>query len=137
MADKIGTGEYGEILIYQTDNGQTNIEVKIEDDTVWLTQQQLTELYQCSKSNISEHIKHIFEEGELDKDSVVRKFRTTADDGKTYNVTYYNLDMIMARKIPRNGKPRMRSRTSRTLMSIDIIQSRLMCQQMELLFSVI
>ena len=77
MADKIGTDEYGEILIYQTDDGQTNIEVKIEDDTVWLTQQQLTELYQCSKSNISEHIKHIFEEGELDKDSVVRKFRTT------------------------------------------------------------
>ena len=96
MADKIGTNEYGEILIYQTDNGQTNIEVKIEDDTVWLTQQQLTELYQCSKSNISEHIKHIFEEGELDKDSVVRKFRTTADDGKTYNVTYYNLDMIIS-----------------------------------------
>ena len=96
MADKIGTDEYGEILIYQTDGGQTNIEVKIEDDTVWLTQQQLTELYQCSKSNISEHIKHIFEEGELDKDSVVRKFRTTADDGKTYNVTYYNLDMIIS-----------------------------------------
>ena len=96
MVDKIGTDEYGEILIYQTDDGQTNIEVKIEDDTVWLTQQQLTELYQCSKSNISEHIKHIFEEGELDKDSVVRKFRTTADDGKTYNVTYYNLDMIIS-----------------------------------------
>ena len=57
MADKIGTDEYGEILIYQTDDGQTNIEVKIEDDTVWLTQQQLTELYQCSKSNISEHIR--------------------------------------------------------------------------------
>ena len=96
MADKIGTDEHGEILIYKTDDGQTNIEVKIEDDTVWLTQQQLTELYQCSKSNISEHIKHIFEEGELDKDSVVRKFRTTADDGKTYNVTYYNLDMIIS-----------------------------------------
>ena len=77
MADKIGTDEYGEILIYQTDDGQTNIEVKIEDDTVWLTQQQLTELYQCSKSNISEHIKHIFEEGELDKDAVVRKFPRT------------------------------------------------------------
>lgn len=96
MADKIGTNEYGEILIYQTDNGQTNIEVKIEDDTVWLTQQQLTELYQCSKSNISEHIKHIFEEGELDKDSVVRKFRTTAADGKSYLTTFYNLDMIIA-----------------------------------------
>ncbi len=63
MADKIGTDEYGEILIYQTDDGQTNIEVKIEDDTVWLTQQQLTELYQCSKSNISEHIKHISKKG--------------------------------------------------------------------------
>ena len=50
MADKIGTDEYGEILIYQTDDGQTNIEVKIEDDTVWLTQQQLTELYQDRKS---------------------------------------------------------------------------------------
>ena len=96
MADKIGTDEYGEILIYQTDDGQTNIEVKIEDDTVWLTQQQLTELYQCSKSNISEHIKHIFEEGELDKDSVVRKFRTTATDGKSYMTTFYNLDMIIA-----------------------------------------
>ena len=96
MEDKIGTDEYGEILIYQTDDGQTNIEVKIEDDTVWLTKQQLTKLYQCSKSNISEHIKHIFEEEELDKDAVVREFRTTADDGKTYNVTYYNLDMIIS-----------------------------------------
>lgn len=63
---------------------------------MWLTQQQLTKLYQCSKSNISEHIKHILEEEELDKDAVVRKFRTTADDGKTYNITYYNLDMIIS-----------------------------------------
>ena len=86
----------GKYLYIRLMMGETNIEVKIEDDTVWLTQQQLTELYQCSKSNISEHIKHIFEEGELDKDSVVRKFRTTADDGKTYNVTYYNLDMIIS-----------------------------------------
>lgn len=74
----------------------TYLHFHLSHDTVWLTQQQLTELYQCSKSNISEHIKHIFEEGELDKDSVVRKFRTTADDGKTYNVTYYNLDMIIS-----------------------------------------
>ena len=96
MADKIGTDEYGEILIYQTDDGDTNIEVKMQDETVWLTQQQLMELYQCSKSNISEHIKHIFEEGELDRASVVRKFRTTASDGKNYNVDYYNLDMIIS-----------------------------------------
>ena len=87
---------YGEILIYQTDDGQTNIEVKVQDETVWLTQQQMAELFQSSKSNISEHIKHIFEEGELDEESVVRKFRTTAADGKKYNMTYYNLDMIIS-----------------------------------------
>lgn len=72
----------GEILIYQTENGLTDIEVKMQDETVWLTQQQLVELYQSSKSNVSEHIKHIFEEGELDEEAVVRKFRTTASDGK-------------------------------------------------------
>lgn len=55
MADKIGTDEYGKILIYQTDDGQTNIEVKIEDDTVWLTQQQMSELFQTSRTNVVEH----------------------------------------------------------------------------------
>lgn len=86
----------GEILIYQTEDGLTSIEVKLQGETVWLTQQQLVELYQTSKSNVSEHIKHIFEEGELDKESVVRKFRTTASDGKRYDVLYYNLDMIIS-----------------------------------------
>jgi len=85
-----------EIIIYQTDDGKSHIEVKLEEETVWLTQAQLVELYQTSKSNVSEHIKNIFEEGELDRDSVVRKFRTTAADGKTYNMTYYNLDMIIS-----------------------------------------
>lgn len=85
-----------EILIYQTEDGQTKIDVKFEDETVWLTQAQLCELYQTSKSNISEHIKHIFEEGELEENSVVRKFRTTAADGKKYNTTHYNLDMIIS-----------------------------------------
>ena len=70
--------------------------MKFVDETVWLTQAQLCELYHTSKSNISEHIKHIFEEGELDEVSVVRKFRTTAADGKNYNTTYYNLDMIIS-----------------------------------------
>ena len=88
--------KYGEILIYQTEDGLANINVKMQDETVWLTQQQLAELYQSSKSNVSEHIKHIFEEGELDEESVVRKFRTTASDGKNYNITYYNLDMIIS-----------------------------------------
>lgn len=86
----------GEIIIYQTEDGLVKIEVKMEDETVWLTQAQLVELYQTSKSNISEHIKHIFEEGELDENSVVRKFRTTALDGKNYNIAHYNLDMIIS-----------------------------------------
>ena len=85
-----------EILIYQSENGMTKIDVKMEDETVWLTQAQLCELYQTSKSNVSEHIKHIFEEGELEEDSVVRKFRTTGADGKKYNVIHYNLDMIIS-----------------------------------------
>ena len=85
-----------EILIYQTEDGHTKIDVKFEDETVWLTQAQLCELYQTSKSNISEHIKHIFEEGELEESSVVRKFRTTAADGKNYTTTHYNLDMIIS-----------------------------------------
>ena len=75
MADKIGTNEYWEIIIYKTDDGQTNIEVKIEDDTVWLTQQQMSELFQTSRTNVVEHIKHIYEEGELDEISTCRNFR--------------------------------------------------------------
>ena len=72
------------------------IDVKLEEETLWLTQAQMCELYQSSKSNVSEHIKHIFEEGELNEESVVRKFRTTAADGKEYLVSHYNLDMIIA-----------------------------------------
>lgn len=86
----------GNIIIYQSEDGKTHIEVRVEQETVWLTQQQLCELYQSSKSNVSEHIKHIFEDGELDESSVVRKFRTTAADGKTYEVNHYNLDMIIS-----------------------------------------
>ena len=86
----------GDIVIYKTKDGLTKINVKFEDETVWLTQAQLVELYQTSKSNISEHIKHIFEEQELDEKSVVRNFRTTASDGKDYNTKFYNLDMIIS-----------------------------------------
>ena len=98
MEDKRDTAKSveSEMIIYQTDDGHTKIDVKFEDETVWLTQAQLCELYQTSKSNISEHIKHIFEEGELEESSVVRKFRTTAADGKSYNTTHYNLDMIIS-----------------------------------------
>ena len=85
-----------EIIIYQGQDGETHIDVKFSDQTVWLSQQQLCNLYQTSKANVSEHIKHIFEDEELEEESVVRKFRTTAKDGKSYNVTFYNLDMIIS-----------------------------------------
>ena len=88
--------EGNKIIIYTTVDGQTKIDVRLEDETLWLTQAQMCELYQTSKSNVSEHIKHIFEEKELEEDSVVRKFRTTASDGKSYMTTFYNLDMIIA-----------------------------------------
>ena len=83
------------VIIYTANDGKTKIDVKLEEETLWLTQAQMCELYQTSKSNVSEHIKHIFEEGELDKDSVVRNFRTTAADGKEYMVYHYNQDMII------------------------------------------
>lgn len=85
-----------EIILYQSDDGQIKIQVRMENETVWLTQSNMVELFQSSKSNISEHIKHVFEEGELLEDSVVRKFRTTAADGKNYEVTHYNLDVIIS-----------------------------------------
>ena len=99
MVDKIGTDEYGEILIYQTDDGQTNIEVKIEDDTVWLTQQQMSELFQTSRTNVVEHIKHIYEERELDEISTCRNFRQVRKEGNrevTRQIPHYNLDMIIS-----------------------------------------
>lgn len=84
------------ILIYQTEDGVTKIETLLDNETVWLTQAQMAELFQKSKSTISEHIKHIFEEGELYEDAVVRKFRTTAVDGKSYDTNFYNLDVIIS-----------------------------------------
>ena len=85
-----------EVLMYQTEDGQTKIEVRYQDETVWLTQNQMVELFQSSKANISEHIKHIFQEGELNENAVVRKFRTTASDGKSYQTNHYNLDVIIS-----------------------------------------
>jgi hypothetical protein len=86
----------GEIIIYQSPDGQQKIDVRLEGETVWLTQAQLCELFQKSKSTISEHIKNVFEEGELEAISVVRNFRTTAADGKTYEVEHYNLNVIIS-----------------------------------------
>jgi hypothetical protein len=85
-----------QFLIYQSEDGSTRIDVLLEAETLWLSQKQLTELFGKAKGTISEHIKHIFEDGEQDENSVVRLFRTTAADGKQYEVAHYNLDMVLA-----------------------------------------
>jgi len=89
MSEKLPNS--GEIIIYQNSNGNIKIDVRLEDETVWLTQAHLCNLFQKSKPTISEHISNIFKEGELTEDSVVRKFRTTAPDGKSYDTKFYNL----------------------------------------------
>ncbi|MBO7594985.1 MAG: virulence RhuM family protein [Salinivirgaceae bacterium] len=86
----------GEILLYQTADGEAKIEVRLENETVWLSLDKMAELFQRNKSTISRHIKNVFEEGELNKNSVVAFFATTASDGKSYTVEYYNLDMIIS-----------------------------------------
>ena len=87
------------VIIYTTNDGKTKIDVKLEEETLWLTQAQMCELYQTSKSNVSEHIKHIFEEGELTKEATVRKLRIVQMEGSRNverEVEHYNLDMIIA-----------------------------------------
>jgi hypothetical protein len=89
----------GDIVIYQTEDGDTKIDVRFVDETVWLTQQQMAELFQSSRTNIVEHIQHIYEEGELDEASTCRKFRQVRTEGNrqvTREIPYYNLDMIIS-----------------------------------------
>lgn len=85
-----------QLLLYQTPDGQIKLDVHLENETVWLTQAHMAELFGKSKKTISEHIQNIFNEGELAEESVVRKFRTTASDSKNYNVKYFNLDVIIS-----------------------------------------
>lgn len=87
---------YGEILIYQSDDGLTKIDVNMYDETVWLSIDQMAELFQRDKSVIGKHVRNIFKEGELDKNSVWAKFAYTASDEKTYQVDYYNLDVVIS-----------------------------------------
>lgn len=91
-----GQPNNGNIILYQTEDGKSRIEVTLCNDTVWLTADQMAELFQRNKSTISRHIKNVFEDGELNPDSVVAFFATTAADNKKYQVAYYNLDMIIS-----------------------------------------
>jgi hypothetical protein len=96
MANELGPSSPGEFLIYQTEDGQTRVQVRLDRDTAWLSLNQMADLFQRDKSVISRHIANVFQEGELRRDSVVAEFATTAADGKTYQVDYYNLDVIIS-----------------------------------------
>jgi len=96
MAEGEFAAKGGDILIYQTENGRTKIDVRLEGETLWLTQAGMAELYQTTKQNVSLHIQNIYEEGELNEDSVVKEYLTTAADGKNYRTKHYNLDMIIS-----------------------------------------
>ncbi len=85
-----------EIIIYTTEDGQVEIEVRLEDENVWLTQSSMAELFDTTKQNISLHIKNIFEEKELNENAVVKENLTTAKDGKNYKTKFYNLDLIIS-----------------------------------------
>lgn len=86
----------GEIIIYQTSDGSTALDVRLEQETIWLTQAQMIQLFLSTKQNVSLHINNIFKEGELDKESVVKEYLTTAGDGKNYRTKFYNLDVIIS-----------------------------------------
>lgn len=91
--------ENNQIIIYQSEDGETRIEVKFTGETVWLSQQQMAELYQTSRSNVVEHIKHIYEDGELDEGSTCRNFRQVRQEGSRQvrrEIPFYNLDMIIS-----------------------------------------
>jgi len=87
---------WSQIILYQTEDGQAKIQVKLEDETVWLTQDQMAELFDKGRSTITEHIWNVFKEKELDEKSVCREFRRTGSDGKDYAVKRYNLDVIIS-----------------------------------------
>jgi len=85
-----------EIIIYTTQDGKTKLQVNLQDETVWLNSHQMAELFDRDIKTLGKHINNIFKEGELEKNSVVANFATTAEDGKTYQVEYYNLDVIIS-----------------------------------------
>ena len=99
MSDELDNFSKGELLIYQAEDGRTKIDVFFEDETIWLNQKQISQLYQKGVNTINEHIKHIYDDGELEQNATIRNFRIVQNEGNrnvTRNVDYYNLDMILA-----------------------------------------
>ena len=104
MEEKPKSGS--ELVLYQTEDGSTRVEVRLENETVWLTQNQMAELFESSIPNVSIHIRNICQEGELRQDSVVKELLTTAADGKNYQTRFYNLDVIITAQAGAGHRPR-------------------------------
>ena len=102
--------EHGEIIIYEAEGGKSSLEVHLHEETVWLSLNQLTELFDRDKSVISRHLNNIFKSGELRRDSVVAKNATTAADGKIYQVDYFNLDAIISVERTIGDRPRLQEK---------------------------
>jgi len=96
MEKKSFNKQNNQIIIYTAKNGQVNLEVELKEEMVWLNQNQMADLFAKNRKTITEHIQNVFKEGELDKNSVCRKFQHTAEDGKKYNVIFYNLDVVIS-----------------------------------------
>ncbi len=88
--------ENSQIILYQTEDGKTKVQVKMDGDTVWLSQKQMAELFDCSVDNVGLHLKNIFNSAELNEKSATEEFSVTASDGKAYKVNHYNLDAIIS-----------------------------------------
>ena len=119
----------GDILIYQSENGLTRIDVRLEQETVWLTQQQMAELFQTSRTNVVEHIQHIYEEEELSPEATCRNFRHVQKEGSRMvarEMPFYNLDMIIS-LIRRSGHSKPKSRLKIFHNLLICISNRMMC----------
>jgi hypothetical protein len=90
------TESHGEVVVYEADDGEVRVDVRLERETVWITQQQMAELFGRERSVVTKHVRNVFREGELDRNSVCANFAHTAADGKTYQVDHYNLDVIIS-----------------------------------------
>ena len=98
MADELTPADFpqGELLFYTSKDGKVKMEIRVECETIWMSQQMMAELFQTTKQNVAKHLKRIFEQGELQEEAVVNYWLTTAADGKNYSVAYYNLDAIIS-----------------------------------------
>jgi len=113
-----------EIILYQTEDNRTRIEVRLENETVWLTQKQMAELFQKDIRTINDHIQNLLEEGELVPESVIRKYRITAADGKSYETQHYNLDVVISVGYRVALRRRLASRVPRMSADLDMPRRR-------------